>query len=386
MSSAGLSVLPIWDDVLEELAAAWSESKQLKQIFIEMFSLLEHLPQLLSLKVSGVLLENDTLERLCAKLPSLTNVEVGYCDWNIDNPPEDTTVTTIHGIKDVRIEYRVPSPDCFSPGGRIQIPALLHTARTLILPGQIQRLSVLANHGLEKLLTQLASTKADFPRLASLAIICPPASSASDIVSFLRRCHALKELFIDRRDYSNRRIQWTGPDQKDERDSISSNSRALETVTFVSGGFLPALKAFIGSLDETIALLKLPGVYIERLEVHRTFEHVTREQARAGRVAHEPLPYEAIDELMDALETASPDSRNFVLEFKCVDQRWGESEWRSRCTAEEDAARKINKPPQRVHDIFPNLRTFAYRGVIFPLGFTGMTTLPTAKGVLQSEH
>ncbi|KAH7094159.1 hypothetical protein BKA62DRAFT_44004 [Auriculariales sp. MPI-PUGE-AT-0066] len=330
------------------------ESKQLKLTLQEVLLLLEHLPHLLSLRLFNVLLETHTLERLSAKLLNLTNVEVGYCEWSSDNPPEDAMSVTPHAVKDVRIRYCVPSGGCTSPGGRIQIPAILHMARALIQPGQIERLFMLAYYGMEELILQLVSSKSHFPRLVSLALICPPASSSSDIILLLRRCPALEELIIDRRDYPNRRVQWRGPDQKDERDSIASNSRAFEAVTFVPNGFLPALKAFTGSLDEAVAILKLPERRVERLEVHRTFQCPT----------HEPLPKEAIDELMDALEMTSLESRNHVLELKCIDLRWDEHEWWSTHDAEQDAARKVSKAPQRARTVFPNLQTFAYSGPI----------------------
>ncbi|KAH7094163.1 hypothetical protein BKA62DRAFT_760893 [Auriculariales sp. MPI-PUGE-AT-0066] len=325
------------------------EPKQLKQTLQEVFLLLEHLPYLLSLKFSNVPLETDTLERLSAKLLKLTNVEVGYCEWSSDNPPEDAMSVTPHAVKDVRIDYCVPSGGCTSPGGRIQIPAILHTARALIQPGQIERLSMLAYYGMEELILQLASSKSHFPRLVSLALICPLASSSSDIILLLRRCPALEELIIDRRDYPNRRVQWTGPDQKDERDSIASNSRAFEAVTFVPDGFLPALKAFTGSLDEAVAILKLPERHVERLEVHRTFQCPTHE-------------------LMDALEMTSLESRNHILELKCIDRRWDEREWWSTHDTELDAARKVSKAPQRTRTVFPNLQTFAYSGPIVRKG------------------
>ncbi|KAH7094157.1 hypothetical protein BKA62DRAFT_721046 [Auriculariales sp. MPI-PUGE-AT-0066] len=289
--------------------------------------------------------------RIC---PYLEDVSLGYCTWLNDEPEEDTSHNSHHSVAVVDMQYRVPSGGCMGGGGSVQIPALLYATRTLVRPSQIQRLSILAYHGLEDIIAQLATSASPFIQLTSLTIMCPQAASASNIVSLLRICPMLEELSFDRRDYPNRRVQWNGPDQQDERESINRISSALTTETFGSDRFLPALNTFTGSPEEAIAIINHALKGVTRLEVHRTFEHIAISQFMDGYRFDRLMPNEAIDEIIDILETISAESRRSITDLRCVDQQWD--------TLSEDPKVKVEEPPQRVRIAFPNLRSFFYHG------------------------
>ncbi|KAH7094156.1 hypothetical protein BKA62DRAFT_721045 [Auriculariales sp. MPI-PUGE-AT-0066] len=309
---------------------------------------LRKFPNMLSLKLSYVSLEPYTLERLYLRRPDLAEVHLEYCEWSGDTQSANENSAPTHGLKRLTLRYQIPVRTCEHSGGRIQIPALLHAARNLICPARIEVLALTAEHGLSELLAQLSSSKVSFPRLVSLTIMCPPASASTDLVALLALCPNLTNLVLDRRDYPSRRIQWTGPDQKDERDSIHSNSQAMAMVAVPPPGLLPNLKRFTGSLKECLAILEHTWCSLEHLELHRTFEAGTR-------IA--PPPTEAINVIMDALEN------NFV-NISCIDSFWDDPQYLFGCIPEAEVIRKLSYVPRRVRTLFPNLESFSYRGPI----------------------
>ncbi|KAH7094138.1 hypothetical protein BKA62DRAFT_775562 [Auriculariales sp. MPI-PUGE-AT-0066] len=349
------------DDEDDKAEDRFNDAAELKTIFREILSLLESFPSIRSLMLNHVTLENDTWGQLCAKSPNLSEVHVGYCEWNGADPASDTMPVVRHAVKDVNIWYPVDAGDCMNSGGRVQIPALLYTARTLIDPAQIERLNIVPNYGTHELLAQLACSNVFFLRLASFTVMCPSAISSPHLMAFLRLCPALRELAFNRTNYPYYRIQWIGPDQEDERNSIRTNSRALTEKSFAPHGLLPALKVFLGSADEAVAILNQTSSSLERLELHRTFQE--------GNSASHPLPKEAVEQILLALEKAHPLSRESIVEISCIDLRWDELDRPG--TAEQEAARRISDAPQLSRALFPNLKSFSYRGPIDDRARTG---------------
>ncbi|KAH7088668.1 hypothetical protein BKA62DRAFT_777195 [Auriculariales sp. MPI-PUGE-AT-0066] len=136
----------LWHQGLLRLTAfeESDESENLTARYRDVLSLLEELPNTRSLKMNYVPLQNDTLGQICSKLPMLTEIELGYCNWSAEDPVINTLPKVQHALKHVTLCYCVPSPTYTTFGGCIQIPALLYAAHALIHPTEVQNLSLVA--------------------------------------------------------------------------------------------------------------------------------------------------------------------------------------------------------------------------------------------------